>query len=357
MPGRDSGFGMTSEGTVRQSFQFQAEACERLGSPLTAALCRICAAELDPGNALGRRVFGWSSDPVADALPLRLTGALHGLVLAQRDPTLAAAYPPRPLDEERLRHAVAQALVTHELWMIDWLARAPQTNEVGRSAVLLPGFLAIARATGLPLWLAEIGASAGLNGLFDRYAYRYGAQTWGDADAPVRLVPEMRGAAPDLSGDLRVIGRRAADLNPIDATDPTDQLRLRSYVWADQAERRARLDGALAIAARDGVRVEQADAATWLDTVLDQRPTDAATVVYHTIFWTYLPRATQDHITEALARYGAAATADRPLAWLRFEGADGRPPALLSLTVWPAGQTRVLAEAGFHGQWLDWRAS
>jgi hypothetical protein len=348
---------MTSEGTVRQSFEFQAEACERLGSPLTAAVCRICAAELDPGGVLGRRVFGWSGDPVADALPLRLTGALHGLVLAGRDAALAAAYPPRSSDPEQLRRAVARALVTHAPWMIDWLARPPQTNEVGRSAILLPGFLTIARETRLPLWLAEIGASAGLNGLFDRFAYRFGAQTWGDPDSPVRLAPELRGAAPDLGGDLRVIGRRAADLNPIDATDPADQLRLRAYLWADQTERRARLDGALALAQRDSPRVEQAEAAAWLDQVLDQRPAGAATVVYHTIFWTYLPRATQDHITEALAHHGAATSADRPLAWLRFEGADGRPPALLTLTLWPSGETRVLAEAGFHGQWLDWRAS
>jgi hypothetical protein len=91
--------------------------------------------------------------------------------------------------------------------------------------------------------------------------------------------------------------------------------------------------------------------------MLDARPDGAATVVYHTVFWTYLPRATQQHITEALDRAGAAATAERPLAWLRFEGADGRPPALLTLTLWPSGETRVLAEAGFHGQWLDWRGS
>jgi hypothetical protein len=342
---------------VRQSFEFQAEACEKLGSPLTAAVCRACAAELQPDSALGRRVFGWSGDPTADALPLRLAGALHGLVLTARDVDLVAAYPPHPLDPERLQRAVAQALVAHEPWTIEWLARPPQTNEVGRSAVLLPGFQAIARATGLPLRLAEIGASAGLNGLFDQFAYRYGAEDWGDAGSPVRLAPEMRGAVPDLGGDLRVIERRACDLNPIDATDPADQLRLRAYVWADQAERRARLDGALDLASRAALRVETGDAATWLDGILDGRPANATTVVYHTVFWTYLPRATQDHITEALAHHGAAAAATRPLAWLRFEGADGRPPALLSLTLWPSGETRVLAEAGFHGQWLDWRAS
>lgn len=112
--------------------------------------------------------------------------------------------------------------------------------------MLLPGFLAIGRETGMPLALHEIGASAGPNLLFDRYCYRYGDTGRGPDGSPVRL--EIRGSAPPLGGFIDIASRKGADIAPVDIADAGSRLRLKSFIWADQEARLARLDAALAIA-------------------------------------------------------------------------------------------------------------
>ena len=130
--------------------------------------------------------------------------------------------------------------------------------------MLLPGFLAIARETGLPLEIAEIGASAGLNLNFDRYHYRYGAAEWGDPASPVRLAPELRGKLPPLDGALTVSARSGCDIAPVDLSNKAARLRLRCFIWADQTARLQRLDAAIGLALAAPVTLVQADAADFV---------------------------------------------------------------------------------------------
>src|SRR5262249_22651944 len=99
----------------------------------------------------------------AGAAPCRR--AARGPAWRPRGPAraLAAAYPPHPLDPEQLWQAISAALTEHADRLLGALERHPQTNEVARSGILLPGFLTIARATERSLALLELGASAGLN--------------------------------------------------------------------------------------------------------------------------------------------------------------------------------------------------
>ena len=95
---------------VLSNFAGQAEACDDLGSPFTARLCRLLPDILDAATATGRRVLDWPGDPLADALALRLCGGLHALVLTKADAELSAAYPPNDLDDEALGKALAGAI-------------------------------------------------------------------------------------------------------------------------------------------------------------------------------------------------------------------------------------------------------
>jgi hypothetical protein len=343
------------ERAVRAAFRRQAEVCHDMGSPFTARLCRLLADRLRPDGPVARRVLAWPGDPSnrADALPLRLAGALHALVLEERDPRLADAYPPDPADDEALWRSVAAALADHAPFLLSRLDGPPQTNEPQRTAGLVPGLLTVAAATRLPLVCSEIGASAGLNLLWDRFAYRFGDARWGDAASRVVVEPRWEGPPPPLPA-AEVAERAGCDLQPIDPADPDDATRLLSYVWADQLDRLARTGAALALARDVGVRVEKAEAGDWLTGRLAEPRPGRVHVVLHSIVWQYLPDATRARIETLLGGAGARASDEAPLAWLRMEPDGASPGAALTLTLWPDGRTQRLGRVDFHGRWVTW---
>ena len=322
-----------------------------MGSPFTARLLGLLAEELTPETPLGPRLLAWDGTP-DEAVPLRLAGALHALVLSGEAPSLAAAYPPGEVSDAALRTALADALRDRAVVVGTFLDSPPQTNEVGRSAVLIAAAHWLHGRRPLPLRLSELGASAGLNLNFDRYALLAQGTRLGPADAALTLAPGWTGTRP-LPAPVRIKERRGVDLSPIDLRDPAQRLRLRSYVWADQTERLARLDAALAL---PRAPVDRGDAAPWLARRLAERHPGQLHLVYHTVAWQYFPGATQAACTAALARAGARATPDAPLAHLAMESDGLTFGAAVSLTLWPRGETFDFGRADFHGRWVDWRA-
>lgn len=358
--GRTSMTGDTEAG-VRAAFAQQATWCRELGSPLTGLLMEVVGRNLDRSTRIGARILDWPgrADAGHDALTLRLAGGLHALVRRGRLPDLAGLYPPNPMpDGPALWRAVAAALADAGDALAPWLDGAPQTNEVARSAVLMPGLMQVAQETGLPVALYELGASAGLNLLPDRYAYQLGPVAAGAAGSPVRLRPDWQGPPPS-SAPVQVVRRRGVDLNPLDVTRPADQERLLAYIWADQAERLARTQAAIALAAADPPPLDRGDAADWTEGMLHPAPEPGvARVLMHSIAAQYFPERTRARIAAHAARVGAQATRAAPFAWLRFEGDAryGPRPALL-LTLWPGGRERLLATGSAHGLWVRWAAS
>jgi hypothetical protein len=333
----------------------QAGFCTALGAPFTALLCRLLGERIDPASALGERLDSWAGDPNADALVLRLTGGLHAAVLAGTAPGLAALYPPASMPDPKALWA-AMAPVLDAPGFMHWLNSAPQTNEVGRTGALAPGLLVIAAETGLPLALLELGASAGLNLLPDRYALRLGNLLAGDAASPLEIAPAWEGAdPPDVA--LMVASRAGVDLNPLAVADPADAARMLAYVWPDQPRRLANMRAAIAIAATDPPPLTRGDAAAFVEQQARPRP-GVATVVFHSIAYQYFPAATRQRIAGHMARAGAAATPDAPLAWLRYEMHDPANPGApeLRLRLWPGGDDRLLAVGHPHGASLRWLA-
>ena len=339
---------------VLAAFATQIGWCESLGSPLTAEVLAAVAQDIASGGLAAPLVADWPGDPLADALALRLAGGLHALALLQAAPALAACYPPHAAPAAKLRAAVLEALEVHAGFIKTFLASPPQTNEVGRSGVLLGGFGRIAQVTGLPLRLLEIGASAGLNVVWDRYRYRLGGSDWGDPASAVLIAPAWSGPPPPLNAPLKVLERAACDIAPVDLEDSAARLRLSAYVWPDQAARLARLEAAIAIARAAMFKVERADAADWLAAKLRGLEPGCVTVLFHSIMWSYLPGATQARIISLMQSHGAQATPANPLAWLRFEGHEPKARPELRLTLWPGGREERLAVAHPHGAEVEW---
>lgn len=337
---------------LRDALAAQARACAALGSPFTARLMSVLA-DVIPEGPLGDRLKGWTGDlgPRGASVPLRLAGALHALVLSGRAPPLAAIWPPRDAGDAELRDAVAETLATEAPFVDRFIDGPPQTNEVARAAVLIAALHHLAPRG--PVTLSELGASAGLNLHLDSYALQAGTARLGPADAALTLAPRWAGPVP-APAPASVADRRGVDLSPIDVADPDAQLRLRAYLWADQPERRARLDRALAL---PPAPVDRGDAAAWLaDRLAHPRP--GLHLVYHTIAWQYFPEATQGACRAALEAAGARATPEAPLAWLGVEADDDPHGAAVSLRLWrgdrPGGEARALGRADFHGRWVEW---
>ncbi len=343
---------------LARNFETQGSVCAQFGSAFYADLTARIATDLE---GCVRALFApWEGlsyeDQMGAAVTLRFLGALHDAALSGADPALTAAFPPDG-DAAAAWTAAKAAIGRDPGRFAAFMAHEPQTNEVRRSACLLPGFLTVAAETGLPLACLELGASAGLNQLWNRYCYDYDygeIGAWGDPASPLTLTSEWTGPAPPLDARLEVASSAACDRKPVDIAEPAERRRLKAYLWPDQTERLARFDAAAEMALAAGVQVEAADAVDW--TLARAAPhAGVATVIFHSIFWQYLDPRKQAALTDAIALHGEAATPDAPLAWLRMEPAPGRlMPIELRLTLWPGGETRRLAVVQAHGAWVNW---
>lgn len=342
---------------LHRHFEEQAGFCEALGSPFTARLIEAMARDLEAGGPVARLVGDWDGPPRADAVSLRLAGALHAAALSGRAPALAAVYPGASgeWNRDQVWSRAREFLEDERPWVREFLVSAPQTNESRRSIALLAGFLELAARFSLPMELLEIGASAGLNVPWDRFRYETEAWTWGAADGP-RISTDWQGAPPPIQAQPEIRSRAACDLSPLDIRDPEQRLRLRAYVWADQEERLSRFDAVVARAIASGVRVEQADAVAWLESRLAERSPDALTVVYHSVFLQYPPREAREAIARSIELAGERGPG--PLAWLRMEpepvlgGPRDSARFVVDLVTWPGPERRLLAETDGHARFV-----
>ena len=276
-------------------------------------------------------------------------------MLTGRDPELAALYPAARPDwrMDEVWPAARAFFAREHAWASDFIRSAPQTNETRRSIALLAGFLTFAQNWDGPIDMLEIGASAGLNLNWDRFAYRTSSWVWG-GPSPVLIDTDWNGPPPPTQLAPHIRNRAGCDLNPLDLTNTRQRLQLKSYIWADQPDRLARFDGACGLALEQGVRVERADAAAWIAEKLAARASDAATIVYHSVFLQYPPREARAAIIAAIEEAGVAATPEAPLAWVRLEpeavldGVRDSARIVLDVIAWPGGERRVLGHTDGH---------
>jgi hypothetical protein len=328
--------------------RFQAPACEMLGSPLYAGLLERVAVDVEAGGPSLGVLRGHEDDPEGSALALRLLGAVNRLVLAGEEAALGRLYERADRDDEETWREFRAALERNEERLRELVERPVQTNEVGRCAALLPGFLAVAATTGLPLRLLEVGSSAGFNLSWDSYRYVSDGFAWGPPDSPlaIRFELEGDGAFPEVQ-QVEIAERRGCDAAPVDPAGIGGEIDSLAYIWPDQRDRVERVRAALGIARERRPRVEKASAPAWAERVLREPVPGRATVLFHSIVEQYLSEEELAAFHRHLGKAGERATAAAPLTWLRMEPAGHR--AEVRLTTWPGGEERLLARAGYHG--------
>jgi hypothetical protein len=337
----------TAEQVLAGWLLFQARACDYLGSELYAVLLTRAAEDVEAHGPTWDVLRGHEADPPASVPVLRLMGAVNRLVLAGKEPALARIYERPGVDPAAAWEAFSAALSRNREELRELIQLPVQTNEVGRCAALLFGFLAVASETGLPLRLLEVGASAGLNLRWDRYRYEADGFAWGPRDSQVRVEFELDGEAPTLPTAVEIAGRRGCDAAPIDPSSPGGRLTMLAYIWPDQKFRLERMEAALRLVEEVPIELEREAAAAWTECTLAEAAPGTASVVYHSLVMQYLGEEELAEFHRQIEAAGERATTDAPLAWLRMEPAGDC--ADLLLTTWPGGEERHLARAGYHG--------
>ncbi|MGV3729308.1 MAG: DUF2332 domain-containing protein [Sphingopyxis sp.] len=345
----------TGREAVRTAFANQVAYCRANDAPITARIVAAIASLLaHPTSDFARRIADWPGPPLADALPLRAAGGFHALHLLEAAHELAPIY----ANAEDINDAaiIAGVVARHEAALLPWLDGPPQTNEAGRSSNFIAAMLWLAEQ-GLPPHFdcLEIGSSAGINLMIDRYHYDLGGVHVGPQPGAMAFAPEWRGDHPPMHR-VAFAGLKGCDVAPVDLTDPAQALRLKAYIWPEHDVRFARMEAAIAAAHAEQPHLIRANAADFVEAEL-ARPQAAGTtrVLMHSIVWQYVPADQQARVTAAMEAAGARATADRPLAWIALEANRTVHHHELVVRHWPAAPApRKLAYAHAHGAWVEW---
>jgi hypothetical protein len=346
--------------SIQEAFDAQIVWSNQLGSPLYATLLDVASRDLANRGVVADVVCDFREDPMASALALRFMGGVHRLVLMGLATDLAGHYPsvggiPQT---STLPDDFLGTVAAHIGYLKDALNTAPQTNEIGRCAALLPLLFSALDGRPYNIRLLEIGSAGGLNLLLDRYRYDFGSWTWGDGSSGAVIATEWEGAVPPVPKQLAITSRRGCDISPMDVADEQSRLRLLSFIWPDQVDRFKRTEEALAIARADVPVVDLESAGSWLSARLSE-PVDRGTmtVVQHSVMWQYMPDAEKAAVMEVIAAAGERATADSPVAHTSFEW----PPNgftdvghVARVTTWPGEVVRDVGAGQAHGSWIRW---
>lgn len=350
--------GTRGEAAIRTAFTNQAAYCERNSAPITAKVCNaiLAAVEGDKSNALLERIRGWAGAPLADALPLRIAGGIHALYLAGEASELAPIYRGLPVNADPI---VEEVMLVHEARLLPWLDSPPQTNEAGRSSNFIAALLWLA-GRGLPAQFEclEIGSSAGINLMIDRYGYDLGGVKVGPDAPAMAFKPGWKGnPPPDVQ--IGLLSLKGCDIAPVDLTDPAQALRLKAYIWPEHTIRFDRMEAAIAAAEQSKPDVLKMDAAEFVEAEL-AKPQAAGTtrVLMHSIVWQYVPEDQQQRVIAAMETAAGRATPDAPLAWIALEANRTLHRHELRVRYWPGGEEEtLLARAHAHGADIEWLAT
>lgn len=238
---------------------------------------------------------------------------------------------------------VGSALRDESDFLAEWIAtERVQTNEPRRCWWLVPCFFEVARRTGAEVFdCLELGCSAGLNLLWDRYGYEYAA---GTVEGSPMFDGEERGKPVPVAPLPRVGSRVGVDLAPPDLHRDEGVRLLKAFVWVGQQQRLADLDAAIEVWRRDPPAIVVGDLVDELPRLLERRSDDAQLLVWETAVFGYLPEERRERARELIAE------ADCVFVHTGRPGDESNDYYGLFV------DDDEVAHAEFHGAWIEWLA-
>ena len=336
-----------------ERFRYYASTVYRDRSPLYLSLAMRVAE--DP-QLLAIAAKAWKKD----ALPNLFFSAVHFLLLKGKHHQLAAFYPSLNNNSKHydFTYPYFRSFVLEHKNEIDEIitTRFVQTNEVGRCAILVPAFELVAReAKNRPLALIEIGSSAGLILLWDRYHYQYnkGLQC-GNPNSPVQVECLLRGEKrPPIPNRFpEIASRLGVDLNPIDVNDPENVQWLRALVWPEHQKRANQLELAIQMAGHDPPQIVRGDALEIMPSLIERVQGDSQLCIFHS----FTLSLAKEEPRERLERMLAKSSERRDLFHISLEWPRNSETPLLSLASLNSGEVKesILARCNAHGEWVEW---
>jgi hypothetical protein len=295
--------------------------------------------------------------------PNMLLGAIHYLLLSKHpDHPLGGFYPTisaRPNQCQRVQNSFRSFCTEYAQELREIVSdRTVQTNEVNRCTCFLPALFLIASSSlHQPFHFVDVGASAGLNLIWDQYLYTYriGSEVIciGNEGSPVKLQCTIRGEAhPPLDRDFpKVASRSGIEFRPPDLHHLDDVLWLKALIWPDQLERHRAFDRAVDLARGQTLTTFPGDAKELLPEVLAHLPNHLPVCLLFSYSINQIFEGGREQLGMLVAQFGD----DRPIHEVSMGYFGNDTPSLIWATYFRGSKTeRALAFCDTNGTWLQW---
>ncbi|WP_054028453.1 DUF2332 domain-containing protein [Bacillus sp. FJAT-28004] len=226
-----------------------------------------------------------------------------------------------------------------------------QTNEVRRCAYLYPAFCSMYEKIKKPLALIEIGTSAGLQLIWDKYGYQYNtSERYGNIDAELVLHSKVHGDIRPylLKHSPPVIARIGIDLHVNNLEDPEDNLWLKSLIWPEHNERIVNFEKAGACLRGQSIELIQGNGVKRLAEIASKITEDGVIGVFHTHVANQMTHEDKVELTDRIKKIGQ----ERDIFHLYNNMWDSN----LHLDYYLDGKEykETVAETDGHGRWFHW---
>lgn len=292
---------------------------------------------------------------VGQPVPNLFLGAVHYLLLKGKEHELKQYYasivgPPKEVERSFTHFKDFCRLYREEIISI-LKTKLVQTNEVRRCAYLYPIFCFIYNKLKNPLSLVEIGSSAGLQLLWDRYCYSYGtSEVFGEKDSSVHITAEIKGDNFPflLPSSPPVAIRIGLDLHTNDLSNPDDYLWLKSLIWPEHRQRVQLFENAANCYNQQPAKLIQGDGIDLLIEIADAIPKESTLCIFHTHVANQIPTDEKNKLIENIKTIAK----DRDVFHIYNNMWDRK----LHLDYFISGveYKEIIGETDGHGRWFSW---